>query len=185
MQQKGFTLVELLVVIAILAILTAAVVVILNPAELLRQSRDSQRMTDLDAMKNAIALYLSDGKDFSSVLDANCYAYTGASTTAGCGGRFSTGRTASSASSTQAVDGTGWLPLNLSTISSGSPLSIWPKDPSHGTTYYYAFAATSSSLTFEINAKLESTKFAGATNKEGTDGGNSSTTYEVGNNLSF
>ncbi|MDD4931154.1 MAG: prepilin-type N-terminal cleavage/methylation domain-containing protein, partial [Candidatus Colwellbacteria bacterium] len=44
---KSFTLVELLIVIAILAVLAAAVVVVLNPAELLAQARDSQRSTDL------------------------------------------------------------------------------------------------------------------------------------------
>jgi prepilin-type N-terminal cleavage/methylation domain-containing protein len=37
----GFTLIELLVVIAILAIIAVVVILTLNPAELLRQSRDA------------------------------------------------------------------------------------------------------------------------------------------------
>ncbi|MFA7201893.1 MAG: type II secretion system protein, partial [Candidatus Paceibacterota bacterium] len=42
---SSFTLIELLIVIGILAILTAAVVIVLNPTELLKQGRDSTRMT--------------------------------------------------------------------------------------------------------------------------------------------
>ena len=45
--KKGFTLIELLIVIAIIAILAVVVVLVLNPAELLRQSRDSQRLSDI------------------------------------------------------------------------------------------------------------------------------------------
>ncbi|MFA7202022.1 MAG: type II secretion system protein, partial [Candidatus Paceibacterota bacterium] len=42
--KSSFTLIELLIVIGILAILTAAVVLVLNPTELLKQGRDSKRM---------------------------------------------------------------------------------------------------------------------------------------------
>ncbi|MDD4819148.1 MAG: prepilin-type N-terminal cleavage/methylation domain-containing protein, partial [Candidatus Colwellbacteria bacterium] len=38
-KKTAFTLVELLIVIAILAVLAAAVVIVLNPAELLAQAR--------------------------------------------------------------------------------------------------------------------------------------------------
>ncbi|MFA7202011.1 MAG: type II secretion system protein, partial [Candidatus Paceibacterota bacterium] len=49
-QVSSFTLIELLIVIGILAILTAAVVIVLNPTELLKQGRDSTRMTDLASL---------------------------------------------------------------------------------------------------------------------------------------
>ena len=52
---KGFTLLELLIVIGILAILAGVVVLVLNPAELLRQARDSQRISDLSTMRSAIS----------------------------------------------------------------------------------------------------------------------------------
>lgn len=39
--RKGFTLIELLIVIGILAVLATAVIMVLNPAELLKQARDS------------------------------------------------------------------------------------------------------------------------------------------------
>src|SRR3989344_8684487 len=57
---KGFTLIELLIVIAILAVLSTAVVLVLNPAELLKQGRDSTRISDLASINSAIALYLTD-----------------------------------------------------------------------------------------------------------------------------
>ena len=44
---SSFTLIELLIVIGILAVLMVAVVVVLNPAEYLKQSRDSKRIQDL------------------------------------------------------------------------------------------------------------------------------------------
>src|SRR3989344_5681288 len=58
--KKGFTLIELLIVIAILGILAAAVIVVLNPAQLLAQARDGTRLSDLDSVRSAIALYLTD-----------------------------------------------------------------------------------------------------------------------------
>src|SRR5271156_6624921 len=57
--KKGFTLIELLVVIAIIAILSVVVILTLNPAELLRQSRDSDRISDLCTLRTALALYLT------------------------------------------------------------------------------------------------------------------------------
>ena len=57
--KKGFTLIELLIVIAILAILATTVVLVLNPAQILAQARDAQRISDLSSIKSAIALYLA------------------------------------------------------------------------------------------------------------------------------
>src|SRR3989338_2108717 len=48
---KGFTLIELLVVIAIIAVLAVAVILTLNPAELLKQARDSTRVSDMSTLK--------------------------------------------------------------------------------------------------------------------------------------
>src|SRR3990167_10454746 len=58
--KRGFTLLELIIVIAILAVLAVAVVIVLNPAEVLAKARDSNRLSDLSALKSAIALYLTD-----------------------------------------------------------------------------------------------------------------------------
>src|SRR3989344_9411549 len=57
--RRGFTLLELIIVIAILAILSVAVILVINPAETLARARDSQRFSDLAAVKAAVGLYLS------------------------------------------------------------------------------------------------------------------------------
>ena len=55
-RKKGFTLIELLIVVAILGVLAAAVTVILNPVELLAQSRDATRLSDMGTISKAISL---------------------------------------------------------------------------------------------------------------------------------
>ncbi|KKU14411.1 MAG: hypothetical protein UX23_C0018G0001, partial [Parcubacteria group bacterium GW2011_GWB1_45_9] len=52
--KKGFTLIELLIVIGLLAILSTVAVLVINPAELLRQARDSQRVSDLGTVHSAL-----------------------------------------------------------------------------------------------------------------------------------
>jgi type IV pilus assembly protein PilA len=43
--KAGFTLIELLIVIGVLAILATVVVLVLNPTEMFKQARDSQRLS--------------------------------------------------------------------------------------------------------------------------------------------
>src|ERR1035437_6565486 len=58
-KKGGFTLLELLIVIAIIAILSVALVIVLNPAETLKKARDAQRISDLSTLKTAIGLYMT------------------------------------------------------------------------------------------------------------------------------
>ena len=178
--KKGFTLIELLVVIAIVAVLAVAVVLVLNPAELLRQGRDATRLSDMGTLSGAIALYMSDVTTPSLGTVTSCYVYNAVAPTlpANCDGRHAVTRT-TAWDADRTTDGNGWIPINLSAVSVGSPLSILPIDPAHsavtgGQFYSYANTAT----TWEIDANLESTKFA---TQEGVDGGDKPALYEVGN----
>jgi len=54
----GFTLIELLVVIAIIGVLAAVVLLAINPAKLLKQSRDSRRKAEVKQMVQGIGSYL-------------------------------------------------------------------------------------------------------------------------------
>lgn len=96
------------------------------------------------------------------------------------------------AASLNLVDGDGWLPVNLEGLSSGSPISNFPADPVNtiatlGTVAFtdlvYRYACNSTSLTFEIDAQLESDAYTSTENKRTKDGGNNSSLYEVGTNL--
>ena len=179
--QKGFTLIELLVVIALIAVLAVAVILALNPAELLKQGRDSTRISDLANINSALSLYLVDVSTPMLTTSTNCFVHASSGATlANCQARFTSGVTTLSTSTSQAVNGTGWIPVNLSAISSGSPLPRYPIDPTNNATYYYAFRPSSTSGFYEINANLESLKYAP---QEATDGGSSSTIYEVGNDI--
>ena len=58
-RERGFTLLELLIVISIIAILSIALVFMLNPAETLKKSRDAQRISDLKTVKTALGIMLT------------------------------------------------------------------------------------------------------------------------------
>src|SRR3989344_5819311 len=73
---KGFTLVELLIVIGILAVLSAIVVFILNPAQLLAQARDSQRISDLNNLRASLSFYIiSTQANLELGLSETCYVF--------------------------------------------------------------------------------------------------------------
>ena len=175
--KKGFTLVELLIVIGILAILATAAVVVLNPTELLKQARDSQRVADLDTLSAAISLYLVDinSPDLTYGTSGDKWNKTAAGTCPLNSGTCDT-------STSTAVTGAGWVTVDFTAVSGGAPIAALPMDPVNDTTNFYAYGADESANHFEINAKLESTKF-GSTgeNLAGTDGGDDDSWYEIGN----
>jgi prepilin-type N-terminal cleavage/methylation domain-containing protein len=212
--RKAFTLIELLVVIAIIAVLSVVVILSLNPAELLRQSRDSNRISDMATLKSAISLYLADQSTPN-------LASTTAGVAAGCPGAtsygcsyysnlltstvvsdlssgfntFAYGTTTAFGASQRNINSTGWIPVNFAAISSGAPIGSLPVDPvnvgsstdAYGNPLVYGYAATSTGTTFKITVHMESAKFrsGGGADVETTDGGTSSDTYEQGTNLNL
>lgn len=203
---KGFTLIELLVVIAIIAILAVVVVLTLNPAQLLAQARDSNRISDFATLKSALALYATDvatstpmygasgagcttGSGSNDLFTANAGASSATSTynttSTGQAWGFLGGEVAVATNTSRSVNCTGWIPVNMSIISSGAPIGSLPVDPvnSGSNMYIYAGAAT----TFKLATKMESTKYqyGGSNDVVSTDGGNSTSTYEQGSNLAL
>ncbi len=195
-KRRAFTLIELLVVIAILAILAVVVVLVLNPAELLAQSRDTTRLSDMTTLTSAVNLYNTDQSGASSFsLGSSSVLYVSvpdpmATTTAGdqCEGlglpAIPTGWTYHCAASStyHDINGTGWLPVDLKNISSGSPLGSLPVDPVNQTStgYYYTYATNGAQ--FELTSLMESQKYnlGGSDDKVSTDGGILPDTYEAG-----
>jgi prepilin-type N-terminal cleavage/methylation domain-containing protein len=190
--KRGFTLIELLVVIAIIAILSVVVILTLNPAELLRQSRDSNRVSDLSVTKSAIAFYLASVSTpvITTTTAGMCYQDVSVAgngtTTAHCATFFQTAAS-SSYNNLRTVDSTGWIPINFNSITAGgSPLAQLPADPvNNDGVHFYAYIASSSALQFKLDAHMESVKYSasGTNDVVSTDGGIDPTSYEVGTNL--
>jgi len=119
--KKGFTLIELLIVIAILALLMSIIIVTLNPAELLKKSRDTKRVSDLNALRTAINLYVTD----KSAPDLDIYGTCGTNTWFSLSGNDDCTALANHQCTTtnRLTTGSGWIPINFGSISSGSPLA--------------------------------------------------------------
>ncbi len=171
---KGFTLIELLVVIAIIGVLAAVVLLAINPAELLRRSRDSGRLQDLSTLRKAV--------------DSAIAQQTGAITlpcTTACLSNDGRGRSAA---------GTGWLGASGGTFDLTQFLSTLPIDPINASTTVacnggtgcttsrltavaaYSFRSAADA-TYELNTYLESTQNL---TKLNGDGGNSDNIFETG-----
>ena len=163
--RSAFTLIELLIVIAIIAILAVVVVLVLNPAQLLAQARDANRVADLSTLNSAVGLYQTDvpggsmGSSsvvYTSLPDSSptCSDITDLSS-------LPTGDTYACASSSdyRATNGTGWVPIDFKAMSYGAPFGSLPVDPvnqaSQGLYYTYETNGTQ----YEITAGVQSTKY--------------------------
>ncbi len=180
----GFTLIELLVVIAILAILATVTVLVINPAQMFAQARDSRRATELQSISKAAQLAELQGLSLgtASVLSVSipdssptCANLSLPALPAGWSYRCAT------SADYRKVDGTGWVPVNFSQLSTGAPFSALPIDPVNtvASGYYYTYAPGGS---FELMSRFESEKYADVA---AADGGPDMTTLEVGTNLSI
>ena len=184
---SSFTLIELLVVIGILAILTAAVVVVLNPSQLIAQSRDTTRFSDMETLNKALSLYQTDGG--SSLGSPNTVYVSIPDTSTSCANlglaTLPSGWTYACVTQTnlQKTNGTGWIPVNFNSVTIGAPLSSLPTDPINATSTnnFYTYITSGSNWTVSAQT-LESTKYA---SRAGTDGGTSATAYEVGSSLTL
>lgn len=149
-QLKGFTLLELLIVIAILSILAMALILVLNPAETMKKSRDTQRMTDLSTLKTALGLYTTNvspvelgatadcfgtgiltAKIFYSTDSVACAGAPPATPATATGSLAGAGAWCKASANPSDANGGGWIPVDFSDIPGGSPISNLPLDPTN------------------------------------------------------
>jgi prepilin-type N-terminal cleavage/methylation domain-containing protein len=169
-KQKGFTLVEMLVVIAIIAILAGAVLLAINPVATMQKSRDTTRLNDMDALRSAINIALTEGEiRLVDMADT----------------------TATSANGVQAVDGTtGYVRFEIPTDKTGliRYIPALPLDPTNDANLVYSYESTLDA--YELNCVLEYPDNAA---KMANDGGNNNPdpatglggAYEVGTDLTL
>ena len=178
--KKGFTLLELLIVIGILAVLSTTIVLVINPTELLAKARDSSRISDLNALRNAIALFIV--KKPEEFIGENDQTYSHVQ-----GIQCSTGQ--GSSATTQLIDGSGWIPIDFTKMSGFTSLSNLPIDPvsNKDKGLYYVYTVDSLGKTFKLTANMESEYYSegGSGDVTSKDGGNIDSLYELGTNLSL
>ena len=198
--RSGFTLIELLVVIAILAVLFIVVLLVLNPAQLLMQARDSNRIQDLATLSDALNYYSEDTASngtSGSFGTANTVSLSipdpSATSTAGdqCQGLgmpplpqapSAWSWDCAAASNYRNINATGWIPVNFNSISVGSPIGQIPQDPTNTTSshLYYSYATNGSQ--YELTDEMESTKYIP---QMSTDGGGYDGLYQAGTDLNL
>jgi len=184
--QRAFTLIELLVVIGIIGVLAAAVILFINPAEILNRTRDSARVQDLQSVNDALRLYqVEEGTSFGA---ASTTYISIPDTSATCANLTLPGLPPGwsyncvTDTDLRKVDGNGWIPVDFTSISGSSPLSKLPIDPINSDTdsLYYSYVTGGS---WALSAILKSDReLKGiAAGDGGTDDGR----YEIGSNLSL
>src|SRR3989344_2206233 len=185
--RASFTLIELLVVIAIVAILSAVVIITLNPAELLKQSRDSNRLSDLNTLNKALALFEVDvvggslgssSTVYVSLPDTSATCLNLGLPTLPAGYQYGCVTEAN----LRKTDGTGWIPVNLTEISSNSPFGSLPTDPVNATSsgLYYTYVPGGS---FALSSLLESQKRLSTNALK--DGGYDPGRFEIGSDINL
>ncbi len=70
-QANGFTLIEILIVIGIIAILATIVIIAINPSRQFAQARNTQRVSNVNTILNAIGQRIADNKGLFPV-DTGC-----------------------------------------------------------------------------------------------------------------
>ncbi len=175
--------------VAILGVLAGAVVIVINPSDLLAQARGSTRQSDLDLINKSLSLYQLYVGASTAIPNTIYVSLPDSSPTCGTPSGSDLGLitlptgwsyACVSSSTYKKIDGTGWIPLNFNNIPASSPMGVLPVDPvnSGQSVLYYTYAVSGSS--WELTAILESKR--GQTEMI-NDGGADPLTHETGTSL--
>jgi len=184
----SFTLIEMLITIAIIAVLMTVTVVAINPNEMTKKARDTQRLTDMSNLQMIMELARSEGMLNSSYCDGTKIYASLPSETPLSDSNLPAGVFWAQVSKDKIrnADGTGWLPFNFKNLV-GLQVTVLPVDPKNSLndSLYYTFYCNPQRQ-YIFTAYPESKTFGpkgGKDSKTIADGGPDPYVYEVGNNL--
>lgn len=155
--RQGFTILELLIVVSVVTLLFISALLILNPAQIFKKTRDATRRGDIIELNKAISLFQVDNP--SAFLGSPTVIYLSLSdprATTSQGTDCSSLNLPALATSgwsyhcpplltMRDVDGSGWVPLNFELISAGPPLPSLAVDPVNTpSSSYYAYTTDGS-----------------------------------------
>jgi prepilin-type N-terminal cleavage/methylation domain-containing protein len=186
LNNKSFTLIELLIVIAILALLMSIIIITLNPAEMLKKSRDTKRISNVKSINTALSIFQAT-RPTTSTGTANIVYISIPDSSSTCANlglpSLPSGYTYQCSTSTnhRKTNGTGWIPVNFDGLDIGSPLSSLPIDPTNTTStgLYFTYVTGGS---WELTSQFESTSYS---EQASTDGGIDPASFEFGTDLSL
>lgn len=209
--RRGFALIDVAVMTGVVALLGATAAFVLNPADIMKESRDVERITALGKMNAAMGLLFatSDWRPARGVcaesvatstsplgealwkgLDMSvpvprCYQHAPHSV-ARCEERYEAPISGASSASRK-NDGSGWVPMNLSRAAGGTLLAEWPIDPKEDGINFYSFVCrrNGNDIKWEFAAHMESARYGagGPDDVESTDKGNRPGLLEVGTDM--
>ncbi len=190
----GFTLIEILIVVGVISILASITVLVLKPAELLKEARDSTRIQDIRNIDKTITLgrtqsssllsnvlptivYLSL-PDKNGVLTDDCRNNTDYPDLLALTGSWEY-RCRADSTNLQKTNGDGWLPINFTSLPGGGGFSALPIDPRNTAedNLYYTFSLGTSGTSYSLSANLQSQKYLNQI--AATDGGNTTSSFET------
>ena len=180
----GFTIVELLVIVITLGIIVTVVISYMNPAQLIAQARDTTRLNDLGTLDNALSIAkignISLGTSntiYISLPDTSSTCANLNLPTIPTGWSYACVTTAN----LQKTNGTGWVPVNIS-----ASLPKLPIDPTNQLPNLY-YSYVTSGTKYELSAAMvaDSNKLGGVKDRTSTDGGASSSVYEIGSDMAL
>jgi type II secretory pathway pseudopilin PulG len=187
---SGFTIIELAVTSAVIIILAGVLILVVNPVELVKQSRDNQRLTSL----SNLSLYMAGLQGGLGSASTTYVSIPDPAANSSAGNQCqSLGLPAlpsgwayhcAGPSYYENTDGTGWIPANLT----GSSFGTLPADPSNsGASGLYYTYTTDGATNFEFTAGVESKKYSegGSDDKVASDAGKYADLYEIGPSLAL
>jgi len=185
---KSFTLIELLVAVALIAVLAVAVILSLNPSELLKQGRDSTRLSDLQNLNKSLSWFEADTGGTGFMGSSSVIYISIPDTTPTCSNLgLPTPPSGYSyhcvtQQNLQKTDGSGWIPVNFNQISFGKTLTKLPIDPINQTSTgnYYTYVPGGS---WKLTTRFDSQKYTSKLVAQ--DGGPDPALYELGTDLNL